>query len=181
MTPKNITSGFRITGVWPPNQNAIVLPTDPSNLAAKSGVAYIPLFTPAKRRLSSSCSSSDSPIPDVYMPAEKHAPLAGFLDSPDYRRRPTVTRLHYSIRVLISAENLQIIKEKEQEKQAKLKEKEERAKRREERRGLRKSHPKTLPFSEEELVKFSTRYDNGYDLSTDDRYNEWLAIYHPKG
>ena len=40
MTPKNIASGFRATGVWPPNRNAIVLPTDPNNLAAKSGVAY---------------------------------------------------------------------------------------------------------------------------------------------
>ena len=54
LTPSNILSGFRKTGVYPPNRNAIVLPSDPQeNLAARSGVAYIPLFSPAKRRLSS--------------------------------------------------------------------------------------------------------------------------------
>ena len=182
VTPKNIMSGFQTTGVWPPNRNAIILPTDPSNLAAKSGVAYIPLFTPAKRRLSSSC-SLDSPVPDAYVPAGKHAPLAGLLDSPDYQHRPTVTRTN-SIRVLTSAENLQRIEEKEQEKQAKIKEKEERLRRREERRRLQKSQKlqkSYLPFSEEELVRFSTRYENGYDITTDERYNEWLAVYHPKG
>ena len=44
-------SGFRKMGVYPPNRNAIVLPSDPQeNLEARSGVAYIPLFSPAKRR-----------------------------------------------------------------------------------------------------------------------------------
>ena len=84
ITPKNIAAGFRTTGVYPPNRNAIVLQTDPSNLAGKTGVAYIPLFTPAKCRLSASCYSSDSPGYDSYVPAEKHALLIGFLDSPAY-------------------------------------------------------------------------------------------------
>ena len=106
----------------------------------------MPLFTPAKRRLSSSCSSSDSPIPDAYVPAGKHAPLVGFLDSPDYQRHPAATAMKSSIRVLTSAENLQRIKEKEREKQAKLKEKEERVRRREERRGLQKITEKPPSF-----------------------------------
>ena len=181
MTPRNIVSGFRTTGVWPINRNAIVLPMDPSNLAAKSGVAYIPMFTPAKRRLSS-VHSSDSPVSDKYVPAEKHAPLASYLDSPNYRRI-AVTHTKSSIRVLTSAENLQRIEHKEKEKQAKQQEKEERARRREERRGLQKgqgSQKRVAPFSVEELVMFNTRYENGYDLSTDSRYNEWLAQYHPQ-
>ena len=57
LTPKNTVSGFRTTGVYPPDRNAISLPSDQKqNLAAQSGVAYIPLYTLAKRRLS--CSSS---------------------------------------------------------------------------------------------------------------------------
>ena len=34
-------------------------------------------------------------------------------------------------------------------------------------------------FSAEELDRFECRYDNGYDLSTDERYNRWLRMYHP--
>ena len=106
MTPRNC--------VWLPdhwcvanNQSPIVLPMDPSNLAAKSGVAYIPRFTPAKHRLSSVHSSD----------------------------------------------------------------------------GLQKgqnSQRKVAPFSVEKLVMFNTRYENGYDLSTDSHYNEWPAQYHPQ-
>ena len=70
-----------------------------------------------------------------------------------------------SIRVLTSADNLQRIKEKELEKEAKVKEREERARKREQKR---KGYP---PFSEEELVKSCTRYENGYNISTDHRYN----------
>ena len=33
-------------------------------------------------------------------------------------------------------------------------------------------------FSEKEMIKFTTRYENGYDILTDTRYNEWLATYH---
>lgn len=37
----------------------------------------------------------------------------------------------------------------------------------------------TVTFSEEELVKFAQRYENGYDITTDDQYNAWLQILHP--
>lgn len=35
-------------------------------------------------------------------------------------------------------------------------------------------------FSESEFSKFSQRYENGYDITTDERYNAWLRAYHPK-
>ena len=35
-------------------------------------------------------------------------------------------------------------------------------------------------FSTEKILKFTSRYENGYDIDTDDRYNAWLAVYHPK-
>ena len=50
LTPKNILAGFHTTGIYPPDRNSIKLP-GPS-LAQKTGIAYIPLYTPAKRRVS---------------------------------------------------------------------------------------------------------------------------------
>ncbi len=35
-----------------------------------------------------------------------------------------------------------------------------------------------IRFSESELAKFSTRYENGYDITTDERYNVWLEMFH---
>ena len=29
------------------------------------------------------------------------------------------------------------------------------------------------------MQKFSTRYENDYDLTSDERYNAWLKEYHP--
>lgn len=34
--------------------------------------------------------------------------------------------------------------------------------------------PQSTPFTEKELQLFETRFENGYDLTTDDRYNAWL-------
>ena len=34
-------------------------------------------------------------------------------------------------------------------------------------------------FSHQEHTKFTKRYENGYDIKTDQRYNKWLEIYHP--
>ena len=34
-------------------------------------------------------------------------------------------------------------------------------------------------FSGEDLERFECRYENGYDLTTDKRYNRWLHMYHP--
>ena len=33
-------------------------------------------------------------------------------------------------------------------------------------------------FSEAELKRFSIRYENGYDIKSDERYNAWLRRYH---
>ena len=54
MTPKNILAGFRTTGVYPLNRDAIKLPGDDVtlNLCQKTGLSYIPLYTPVKQRIS---------------------------------------------------------------------------------------------------------------------------------
>ena len=53
MTPKNILAGFYKTGIYPPDRNSIKLPGESApSLAQKTGIAYIPLYTPAKQRIS---------------------------------------------------------------------------------------------------------------------------------
>ena len=96
MTIRNIMSGFKVTGVYPLNRNALKPPEEPKeSLAAASGLAFIPLYSPAKPRLLSQADHS-------------------------------------------------------------------------------------LSFSNEEVQRFETRYENGYDLVTDERYNRWLEMYHPE-
>ena len=34
----------------------------------------------------------------------------------------------------------------------------------------------SLIFSDNKMTKFSERYENGYDITSDERYNMWLAI-----
>ena len=49
MTAKNIISGFRITGLFPVDRNAIVLPGEKrKSLAQCTGLSYIPFLTPSK-------------------------------------------------------------------------------------------------------------------------------------
>lgn len=45
MTPKNIVSGFAVTGIYPVNRNALVDKKSP----VKSRLPFVPLFTPSKR------------------------------------------------------------------------------------------------------------------------------------
>ena len=37
-----------------------------------------------------------------------------------------------------------------------------------------KHRSKSYSFTEEEIKLFEIRFDNGYDLTTDERYNAWL-------
>ena len=234
LTPRNIVSGFRITGVYPADRSAIKLPSDEGpSLAEKTGVAYIPLYTPAKRRISGSTSCinfteeeqeefeecfeegtgnredsryqlwinmyhphssliADSPLPLSYQPAVKHSSIGNYLECPLLPKSSTTLAKSSSIRVLTSSENLKRLEQKEKEKQMKLQDKEERARKREQRKHekaqqrLRQGKKPSTElqgyvhvFSESERVKFESRYENGYDITTDERYNEWLAIYHP--
>jgi len=46
-------------------------------------------------------------------------------------------------------------------------------------RHSRKVTSDTPSFSEEEITKFKARFENGYNLMHDERYNCWLRKYHP--
>ena len=39
--------------------------------------------------------------------------------------------------------------------------------------------PQTPSFTDEEICLYQRRYEEGYDLSIDSRYNCWLKMYHP--
>lgn len=41
-----------------------------------------------------------------------------------------------------------------------------------------KSSKNDLSFTDKELQLFSRRFDEGYDMTTDERYNEWMRVYH---
>ena len=50
MTPKNIISGFRTTGIFPIDRDALTLPGEKRrSLAERTGLSYIPLLTPSKK------------------------------------------------------------------------------------------------------------------------------------
>ena len=71
MNPANIASGFRVTGVYPFNRNAITIAalqekerssSPERGLAEASGLAYIPLYSPAPARSRSITHFSDEEI-----------------------------------------------------------------------------------------------------------------------
>ena len=203
LTPKNIMAGFRTTGIYPFNRNAIELPGDTlQNLSEISGIAYIPLYSPAKHRIPRQDLSIEKEedaqmcdkgfdvshyacSPEQYRPLMKHTAMSSFLPTPTPTpaKAPAPSKNRCS-RVLTSAENLKRIEEKEREKERKAQEKEERARKRESKRQLRhdpstKPVPEMESFSQSEHEKFSRRYENGYDIKTDQRYNAWLIAFHP--
>ena len=61
MTIRNIMSGFRVTGVYPVNRNALKVAEAPSeSLAATAGLAFIPLYSPAKPKVRSKLQGAHS-------------------------------------------------------------------------------------------------------------------------
>lgn len=142
MTPRNILAGFRVTGVYPFNRNAFDLDSEErkETLSEKTGLSYIPLYTPSK---SLSCSqptamsstrfpSTQSASTERYQPSYRQKPLMKLLALPSPAARISVQRLESKTndRVLTSGENLKKLREKENAKLEKMKQKEERARRR---------------------------------------------------
>ena len=109
-------------------------------------------------------------------------------------------------RVLTSVENLKAMEEKERVKKEKVKQQEERKQRIEKRKKEKaeqaeerrknieaKKQKQTsnptqkkaqkgqkdaqLNFTEEEVKRFERRFENGYDLKNDERYNAWLKTH----
>ena len=120
-TPRNITSSFRVTGVYPLNRRAIPIPgnycqpcgalTPTAKVAETHGIDYLPFYTPSK---------------------------------------PVVQR-----RVRFDSDDDLSIEPSETNSE------------------------RCISFTTEEMEKFQCRYEEGYDLDIDERYNLWLQTIHP--
>ena len=150
MTAPNIISSFKITGICPLDRTAIKVPEtkpvfssfNPENLVEKSGLAYIPLYSPGPSRshsrteakpqqtekLSSFSSSSlencSSDLPVV--PLRSATSVSNILQLPLAPYKEDTVHGKKSGCVLTSVDNLERINEKEKKKQEKIELKEQR-------------------------------------------------------
>ena len=146
MTPRNITSGFRATGVFPVNRDAIEIPgvkqgskaTPLAAVAKKNGINYLPLFSPAPRKPRAR-SSTSLEFTDEEMDLFQRRYEEGY-DIPG--------DLRYEAWLEMYRPDLSI------------------------------SRP-SLEFTDEEMDLFQRRYEEGYDIPGDSRYEAWLEMCHP--
>lgn len=167
MTPRNISAGFKVCGVFPFNRDVVLdkLPKEeftsfnPESVAQSSGLAYIPLYSPAPSRKStraeltkpqdkvtavaqldySSCgdtsASSDIELGDsclLLAPVQPVRALSKFLRTPVPPSKHPTKNGKSCGKVLTSLEDMQIMEAREAAKQEKARLKEERKKAREE-------------------------------------------------
>ncbi len=88
MTPNNIISGFRVTGVYPVNCYKI-LPTTPSKsptICERTGLKFVPLLTPIRSSLQSRRVSSQHPIiiPPLLSSESQQAEIESLLLTADF-------------------------------------------------------------------------------------------------
>ena len=157
MTPKNILSSFSVTGIYPFNRSKILdkLPQspkrsnyEPESLQKRTGLAYIPLFSPARPSAVKNCdtnvnqtpvsTSSDEDIfhstpmersmseSDIYNVTDQKSMLRRFLNTPKQPSKFPVKHQKSSGKVLTSLENLHYLEERECQKKLEEKEKQQR-------------------------------------------------------
>lgn len=148
MTQSNIVSGFKVTGVYPFDRNALC--DDP---ATESRLPYLPLLTPSRRcstresisieeksvvldestDFDDSKSQSPDASPTGMLLLPRRSSLSEILQLPSI---PKVTRNEQkkSSRVLTSTENLKILQQKKEEKEDLARERAERKAQREAKR-----------------------------------------------
>ena len=126
MIPNNIVAGFRVTGVFPVDRFKI-LPKSPQikapSICERTGLKFIPLFTPIRRHSMRShlFSPSLTPIDDELSSNEEETHMELFIDGYD-----------------------------EEEQLPEL-------------------------FSDQEIDLYTKQMEEGYDITTDERYNIWLS------
>ena len=159
MTVRNITAGFKVSGIYPFNRNVVLekLPNkqfssfNPESVPQSSGLAYVPLYSPApSRKAQRVCKSrqsnvslgsdrvessgSDYDLDACYISSQSQPvrSLSKFLRTPiPPSKRPTVNKKSCG-KVLTSLENMQLMEAREAAKKEKARLAEERKKAREE-------------------------------------------------
>lgn len=160
MTPKNILSGFNVTGVYPFNRERVkaqLVPqsTKPKSLAERTGLAYIPFYSPIHKRVCSKRGTTTtvarSATPESYdgeesssllerslsesnlvgLRTKRATSITQFLKSPEHPNKLPTKNQKSAGKVLTSLENIEAMEEKQRKKDEELKKKEERKRLRE--------------------------------------------------
>ena len=167
MSMRNIISAFKTTGVYPLSRQVIKKVVgenfssfQPESLPSKSGLAYIPLYSPVRPRIPRETQNADQLNPDafeshssseedpesdssvkrcVYMPMKRTTAINRFLKTPLPPSKQPTRHEKSSGRVLTSAECVRIMEEKEKAKELKEKQKEQKRRAREEKAKQRAS------------------------------------------
>ena len=162
VSPPNIIASFKATGIYPFNRSAINSKDDkfssfhPENLAERTGLAYVPLYSPSRctrplselssisstpRSLSPTLSSLSNSEKETAVPARvslRHATSISNFLVPNIPPNELPTKHTKSAgKILTSMENLQLIEERQKKKQEEAQKKEERKRKREERARLK--------------------------------------------
>ncbi len=158
MTMLNVISGFRSTGVFPLNRKALAPAAkpppkprfNPASLAERTGLQYIPLYSPARR-------SQDTPQPPAFTAEEishfQRRFEEGYNLSIDPRYNQWLCMYHPDTDL-----SSPVSPYPENPPEDKLLQ---------------------LPaMTESDLSRFQRRYE-GFDLTMDPKYNQWLQVYHP--
>lgn len=143
MTPANIISSFRCTGIYPFSREAFELPINapktPISLEQQTGLSFIPLFTSPGCRTPHQL--SDTPSSHRAVPVLKRqtylTKTLSEIEAPKQIKVPTA-KLNNCGRLLTSAENLRCLDQKEKQKQEKKRAIEERKQKRLEKRATSK-------------------------------------------
>ena len=116
------------------------------------------------------------PSVETFKPAIRNKALPLKVPSPFYREKEYQPKK--SNRVLTSKENMEAIEEKQKMKEEEARKKAERklARKKEKEERVKQKRCTGGNFTAKELELFQRRYDNGYDLINDDRYNQWLKV-----
>ncbi len=146
MTMRNVMAGFKTTGIYPFNRNAIKLPASEEyklfrrqEVPNENGIAYLPLYSPVGRlkiRASTTCSvtSEDSADQCIILQLKNAHTLSHFLQTPLPPFKIPTVHGKSSGKVLTCKENIEIMEAKKRGKDEILRLKEERKHLREERK-----------------------------------------------
>ena len=199
MTPHNIFAGFQATGVYPFDRCRIQVkvPEDkrpkfqPESLAERTGLVYIPLYSPLQRsgsELSDSRSdhsplqrslsmgniSNYSPVTPVIR-LKKATSVSRFLNTPLAPSKIPTKSVKSCGKVLTSLENLQILEEKEKAKAEELKKKEER-------KALRAENARRrAEKAEEKRLAKAKLQKKGINMTDQDKFTEEeISLYNKR-
>ena len=121
MTPLNIVAGFKVTGVYPIDRYRLLpkSPSKPPTICERTGLKFIPLFTPLRQSIRSS-EHTLAPLTPLYSDSTQE----------------------------------ESVSESENDLLSSL----------------------DRPFTHKEVALFARRKEEGYDITTDERYNLWLSL-----